>query len=225
MQPFSFSLILALVKAFPQKELVIDGLLKPMLNGIYESELKWKQHYWISKCLTNEDKNLSQLLLKPSKCRLLSTEAVLPGLILFLFDLLDTNGVRIIKTSKTITLKEHLTMYASMMIRDLFRSVPIARDEILDQLTERIFSSTVNKSAIFIDQLTILIQSEPAASFRNYFAKFKGRLDHMIYMTPVISLEFLKSIKPLLKYDSVYKDNLITTLKKSIYQRFFFKDF
>lgn len=110
-------------------------------------------------------------------------------------------------------------MYASMMIRDLFRSVPIARDEILDQLTERIFSSTVTKSAIFIDQLTILIQSEPAASFRNYFAKFKGRLDHMIYMTPVISLEFLKSIKPLLKYDSVYKDNLITTLKKSIYQR------
>jgi hypothetical protein len=60
--------------------------------------------------------------------------------------------------------------------------------------------------------------SEPASSFQDYFRRFKGRLDHMIYMTPVVALEFLTAIKPLLKYDSIYKDNLIITLKKSIYQ-------
>ena len=81
------------------------------------------------------------------------------------------------------------------------------------------FSSTLAKSAIFIDQLTILIQSEPAVSFKNYFVKFQNRLDHMIFMTPVISLEFLKAIKPLLKYESAYRDKLIETLKKSIFQR------
>ena len=95
----------------------------------------------------------------------------------------------------------------------------MSRDDILNQLTERIFSSSVNKSIVFIDQLTILILSEPASSFQDYFRKFKSRLDHMIYMTPIVALEFLTSIKPLLKYDSIYKDNLIITLKKSIFQR------
>ena len=74
------------------------------------------------------------------------------------------------------------------------------------------------KSAVFIDQLTILIQSEPASRFQDYFRKFQSRLDHMIHLTPLISLEFMKSIKPLLKYDSVYKDNLIVILKKAIFQ-------
>ena len=78
----------------------------------------------------------------------------------------------------------------------------------------------MSKSVVFIDQLSLLINSEPASSFQDYFRKFKDRLDHMIYMKPIVALEFLSSIKPLLKYDSIYKDNLIVTLKKSIYQRF-----
>ena len=87
----------------------------------------------------------------------------------------------------------------------------------MNQTTERIFS-TLLKSVIFLDQLYLLIISEPASSFQDYFKKFKDRLDHMIYMKPIVALEFLSSIKPLLKYDSIYKDNLIITLKKSIYQ-------
>lgn len=102
----------------------------------------------------------------------------------------------------------------------ILKNFMVSRDEILNQLTERIFSSSVNKSIVFIDQLTILILSEPASSFQDYFRKFKSRLDHMIYMSPIVALEFLTSIKPLLKYDSIYKDNLIITLKKSIYQRY-----
>jgi hypothetical protein len=120
-EPFPFILTLALIKAFPQKEVVIDGLLKPIITGVYDSELKWKQHYWVAKSLNDPEKNLSINLLKPSKNRLLSTETIMPGFILFLFDILDTYGVRLMKTSKAITLNEHLTMYASLMIRDLFR--------------------------------------------------------------------------------------------------------
>ena len=95
----------------------------------------------------------------------------------------------------------------------------MSREEILQQITERIFSSVITKSIVFVDQLAILINSEPPSSFQDYFRKFKSRLDHMIYMTPIVALEFLNAIKPLLKYDSIYKDNLIITLKKSIYQR------
>ncbi len=95
----------------------------------------------------------------------------------------------------------------------------IAREEILNQITERIFSSSITKSIVFIDQLSILILSEPAAYFQDFFRKFRNKLDHMIYMTPIVALEFLIAIKPLLKYDSIYKDNLIQTLKKSIFQR------
>jgi hypothetical protein len=72
---------------------------------------------------------------------------------------------------------------------------------------------------VFVDQLSILIASEPAAYFQDFFRKFRNKLDHMIYMSPIVALEFLTAIKPLLKYDSIYKDNLIQTLKKSIFQK------
>lgn len=99
------------------------------------------------------------------------------------------------------------------------KNVSGSRGDILDKITERILSSKIEKSIVFVDQLSILILSEPASSFQDYFGKFKGRLEQMIYMIPVVALEFLNCIKPLLKYDSIYKDNLIAQLKKSIYQR------
>lgn len=163
-------------------------------------------------------KKLSAYLLRPSKCRLFAADCTLPGLIEFLFDLLDKYGVRMTLTLKASNLKEYITLYASSMLRDLFRTYNVSRDEILNQITERIFSSKVNKSIVFIDQLAILIMTQSASSFQDYFSKFKSKLDNMIYMTPIVALEFLSSIKPLLKFDSIYKDNLIITLKKSIYQ-------
>ena len=72
---------------------------------------------------------------------------------------------------------------------------------------------------MYIDQLSILILSEPANSFQDYLRKFKGRLIHMISLTPAVASEFLNSIKQLLKYDSAYKDTLVATLKKAVYQR------
>lgn len=216
-QPFTFGFILSIIKVLPQDGVV--ELLKQIVIRIYESELKYKKYFWVAKCFSEEEKSLSNFLVKPSKCRLFFFENILQGFMEFLFDLLDSNGVRMIKNSKPVSLNEHVTAYASEMIRDIFRNVNTSRENILNQLTERIFSSTVNKSIVFIDQLSILIQSEPASSFQDYFRKFKGKLDHMIYMAPIVALEFLTSIKPLLKYDSIYKDNLIITLKKSIYQR------
>ena len=69
----------------------------------------------------------------------------------------------------------------------------MSREEILQQITERIFSSVITKSIVFVDQLAILINSEPPSSFQDYFRKFKSRLDHMIYMTPIVALEFLNA--------------------------------
>ena len=83
--------------------------------------MKWKKHIWIIKSLTEDEKKLTSYLIKPSKCRLFATESPLPGLIEFIFELLDSNGVRMNKTSKAYNLKEHITIYASEMIRDLFR--------------------------------------------------------------------------------------------------------
>jgi hypothetical protein len=150
----------------------------------------------------------------------LASEAVLEGFINFLFCLLDTNGVRMTKSMKAISLKEHVTFYASDIINDLFKNFSVSREEILNQLTEQIFASNATKSCTFIDQLSILISSQPPSLFQEYFRKFKGKLDHLINLTPIVALELLESIKPLFRYDSIYKDNLIITLKKSIYQRY-----
>ena len=110
-----------MVKVLPQQDAVIDSLLKQIIVRIFESEMKWKKHIWIIKSLTEDEKKLTSYLIKPSKCRLFATESLLPGLIEFIFELLDSNGVRMNKTSKAYNLKEHITIYASEMIRDLFR--------------------------------------------------------------------------------------------------------
>jgi hypothetical protein len=98
-------------------------LLKQILTRIFESEMKCKQYYWINRTFSDEEKRLSSCLYKPSKCRLYSTDQILPGLIEFLFELFDTYGLRMIKTTKATNLKEHLTIYASEMIRDLFKVI------------------------------------------------------------------------------------------------------
>ena len=41
-QPFTFGLILSLVKVLPQQDAVIDSLLKQIIVRIFESEMKWK---------------------------------------------------------------------------------------------------------------------------------------------------------------------------------------
>lgn len=206
-----------MIRVMPNQDSCID-IMRQIVVKIYESEMKYKKYYWVSKCFSDEEKKLSSKLIKPSKCRLLLSEHIVPGLIRFLFDLLDNNGVRMCKSIRPVSLDEHVTLYAAEMIRDLFRNMSSSRQEILNHLTERIFSNSIQKSMVFIDQLKILIQSEPASSFQDFFRKFKNRLDHMINMTPIVALEFLVAIKPLLKYDSIYKDNLIITLKKSVYQ-------
>ena len=108
-----------------------------------------------------------------------------------------------------------------MLFFSIHKNFPVSREEILKQLTEQIFANNAAKSCVFIDQLTILISSQPPSLFQEYFRRFKGKLDHLINLTPTVAIELLNSIKPLFRYDSIYKDNLIITLKKSIYQRFF----
>ena len=112
--------MLSLVKVLPQDS-VVDSLLKQIVYNIFECEMKWKKYSWIDKALNDEDKKLSIRLFKPSKCRLYASDSVMSGLIEFLFALLDSDGVRMQKNSKAYTLKEHVTHYASQMIRDLFR--------------------------------------------------------------------------------------------------------
>ena len=120
-QPFTFGLILSLVRVLPQQDLVVDSLLKQIIHRIFECEMKWNKYAWVDKAMSDEDKKLSTFLLKPSKCRLYGSDSLLSGLIDFLFELLDSDGVRMSKNSKAYNLKEHVTLYASQMIRDLFR--------------------------------------------------------------------------------------------------------
>jgi len=121
LQPFTFGLMLSLIKVLPQQDSLVDSLLKQIIYRIFECEMKWKKYSWIDKALNEEEKKLSSLLFKPSKCRLYASDTVLTGLIEFLFALLDSDGVRMQKNSKAYTLKEHVTHYSSQMIRDLFR--------------------------------------------------------------------------------------------------------
>jgi hypothetical protein len=116
------------------------------------------------------------------------------------------------------TIKEHVTIYASEMFRDLFKHTPSSRGEILNNLAERIFSSNSTKAVLFIDQLSILVQTGLTSAFQDYFRKFMSRFEHMIHMSPVLALEFINSIKPLLKNNSTYQESLINILKKSIFQ-------
>ena len=77
---------------------------------IFETEINFNKYNWISRCLNEEEKQPPARLQKPSKCRLYATEPILPGVVEFLFDLLDSNGVRVTKATKASHLKEFITI-------------------------------------------------------------------------------------------------------------------
>jgi hypothetical protein len=83
--------------------------------------MKCNNYQWICKCVKPEIRELSKQLIKPSKYRLFGLEPVLTGLIEFLFELIDSYGVRMNKAIQPVNLKEHLSKYGSEMIRDIFR--------------------------------------------------------------------------------------------------------
>jgi len=115
--------MLALVTVLPKQDDVLDSLLVKVILRIFDSEIKCRKYYWVAKCFTKDEKELSTRLYRPSKCRLFATEPVILGLIEFIFELFETNGIRMTRASKAITLKEHTTIYASEMLRDLFRVI------------------------------------------------------------------------------------------------------
>jgi hypothetical protein len=219
-EPFAFSLMLALAKVEASKSDIIESLLGSLIHSIFEVELHANKYLWIRKCMSENERRLGAYLLRPSRCRLLAVDTHVTSLVELIFHLLDISGVRMTRVTKPITLKDHVSAYASEMLRDLFRHFATTCNEIiLNKLTERIFSSLkLAKSAVYIDQLSMLIASEPASSFQNYFNTFKSKLDHMIYMSPSIAVQFLTAVKPLLKYDSKHKEELVKTLQKTIYQ-------
>ncbi len=94
----------------------------------------------------------------------------------------------------------------------------MSREFILTELTSRIFSPPHIKSGIFIDQFAILIEAQSPSYFQECFRKCKSQLNNLINFAPAVSIEFFDAIKPLFKYDTIYNDILILTLKKSIYQ-------
>jgi hypothetical protein len=133
MLPFTFTLSVALIKALPK----IDGIINIMRNAIekiFDSDFKINQYNWISKCISDEDKNISKSLPKPSQCRILASQHVVEGFIELLFCLLDTYGVRMTKFLKPISIKEHLTVYASNMLFDLFKVILLILILILNRI-------------------------------------------------------------------------------------------
>ena len=85
----------ALVKILPKQDGLVETLLRQIVIRIFETEINFNKYNWISRCLNEEEKQLPARLQKPSKCRLYATEPILPGVVEFLFDLLDSNGVRV----------------------------------------------------------------------------------------------------------------------------------
>lgn len=120
-EPFTFGLMLALVKTMPEQREHILELARQVVEKVYEAENRCQKLSWMNKCMPDEMRELTFRLVRPSKCRLFCLEPVLTGLIEFLFDLLDSHGVRINKATRPITLKEQLTKYSADIIRELFR--------------------------------------------------------------------------------------------------------
>jgi hypothetical protein len=68
--PFTYALIISLIKVLPKQDCIID-ILKNAIMKIFEAELKHKKYQWVMKCFNEEEKNLILTLDKPSKAKYL----------------------------------------------------------------------------------------------------------------------------------------------------------
>uniref|UniRef100_A0A4W2GJ07 FA complementation group I n=1 Tax=Bos indicus x Bos taurus TaxID=30522 RepID=A0A4W2GJ07_BOBOX len=220
--PFSIALLLSVTRIQRFEEQVFDFLKSSVIKNFKDLQLlqgsKYIQSLFPNECC------ISTMILEVVNNSVHSWDHVTQGLVEFGFILMDSYGPKKILDGKTAETSsglsrmpnQHACKLGANILLETFKIHEMIRQEILEQVLNRVVTRASSPINHFLDLLSDIIKYSPLV-LQSCSSKVTETFDYLSFL-PVQTVQgLLKAVQPLLKVSMSIRDSLILVLRKAMF--------
>ncbi|XP_043345653.1 Fanconi anemia group I protein isoform X2 [Cervus canadensis] len=220
--PFSIALLLSVTRVQRFEEQVFDFLKSSVIKSFKDVQLlegaKYMQSLFPHGCC------ISTMILEVVNNSVHSWDHVTQGLVEFGFILMDSYGPKKILDGKTAETSsglsrmpnQHACKLGANILLETFKIHEMIRQEILEQVLNRVVTRASSPISHFLDLLSDIIKYSPLV-LQSCSSKVIETFDYLSFL-PVQTVQgLLKAVQPLLKVSMSIRDSLILVLRKAMF--------
>ncbi|XP_059227577.1 Fanconi anemia group I protein isoform X2 [Mustela nigripes] len=220
--PFSIALLLSVTRIQRFEEQVFD-----LLKSLVVKSFKDRQLLQSSKFLQNlvpHRSCVSTMILEVVKNSVHSWDHVTQGLVEFGFILMDSYGPKKILDGKSVETSsglskipnQHACKLGANILLETFKIHEMIRQEILEQVLNRVVTRASSPISHFLDLLSSIIVYAPLV-LQSCSSKITETFDYFSFLPLQTVQGLLKAVQPLLKISMSVRDSLILVLRKAMF--------
>ncbi|XP_021502715.1 Fanconi anemia group I protein isoform X1 [Meriones unguiculatus] len=219
--PFSIALLLSLTRIQRFEEQVFDLLKTSVVKSF--KDLQLLQGSKFLQTLVPQRTCVSTMILEVVKNSVHSWDHVTQGLIELGFILMDSYGPKKILDGKAVELgsslskmtNQHACKLGANILLETFKIHEMVRQEILEQVLNRVVTRTSSPINHFLDLLSDIITYAPLVL--QSCSKVTETFDYLSFLPLQTVQGLLKAVQPLLKVSMSMRDSLILVLRKAMF--------
>ncbi|XP_070474011.1 Fanconi anemia group I protein isoform X6 [Equus przewalskii] len=220
--PFSIALLLSVTRIQRFEEQVFD-LLKTLIVKSFK-DLQLLQGSKFLQNLVPHRSSVSAMILEVVKNSVHSWDHVTQGLVELGFILMDLYGPKKIPDGKTIETSSSLSRMPNQqacklganILLETFKIHEIIRQEILEQVLNRVVTRASSPISHFLDLLSNIVMYAPLV-LQSCSSKVTETFDYLSFLPLQTVQGLLKAVQPLLKVSMSMRDSLIIVLRKAMF--------
>ncbi|XP_036698208.1 Fanconi anemia group I protein isoform X1 [Balaenoptera musculus] len=220
--PFSIALFLSVTRIQRYEEQVFDLLKSLVIKSFKDLQLlqgsKFLQNLVPHRCC------VSTMILEVVKNSVHSWDHITQGLVELGFILMDSYGPKKILDGKPIEASsglsrmpnQHACKLGANILLETFKIHEMIRQEILEQVLNRVVTRGSSPITHFIDLLSNIIMYSPLV-LQSCSSKVTETFDYLSFLPLQTVQGLLKAVQPLLKVSLSIRDSLILVLRKAMF--------
>uniref|UniRef100_A0A8C4M6E2 FA complementation group I n=1 Tax=Equus asinus asinus TaxID=83772 RepID=A0A8C4M6E2_EQUAS len=220
--PFSIALLLSVTRIQRFEEQVFD-LLKTLIVKSFK-DLQLLQGSKFLQNLVPHRSSVSAMILEVVKNSVHSWDHVTQGLVELGFILMDLYGPKKIPDGRTIETSSSLSRMPNQqacklganILLETFKIHEIIRQEILEQVLNRVVTRASSPISHFLDLLSNIVMYAPLV-LQSCSSKVTETFDYLSFLPLQTVQGLLKAVQPLLKVSMSMRDSLIIVLRKAMF--------
>ncbi|XP_025775544.1 Fanconi anemia group I protein isoform X2 [Puma concolor] len=220
--PFSIALLLSITRIQRFEEQVFDLLKTSIVKSFKDLQLLQGSKFLQN--LVPHRSCVSTLILEVVKNSVHSWDHVTQGLVELGFILMDSYGPKkildgkAIETSSCLSKKptQHACKLGADILLETFKIHEMIRQEILEQVFNRVVTRASSPISHFLDLLSNIIMYAPLV-LQSCSAKVTETFDYLSFLPLQTVQGLLKAVQPLLKVSMSVRDSLILVLRKAMF--------
>ncbi|XP_062944841.1 Fanconi anemia group I protein isoform X1 [Cynocephalus volans] len=220
--PFSIALLLSVTRIQRFEEQVFDLLKTSVIKSFKDRQLLQGSKFLQN--LIPHRPCVSTMILEVVKNSVHSWDHAIQGLVQLGFILMDSYGPRKILDRKTIETNPGLSRMPNQqacklganILLETFKIHEMIRQEILEQVLNRVVTRASSPISHFLDLLSNIIMYAPLV-LQSCSSKVTETFDYLSFLPLQTVQGLLKAVQPLLKVSMSMRDSLILVLRKAMF--------